>query len=106
MSATNIGFSKGMALFYMIGGSIPSVIPALITVLGTVVFRVSWVYTVFPHWNTLASLLAVYPISWLLTGAMMVSYYFYVRRRCLRSDAPDSEDGSGQGDYGAETQGA
>ncbi len=32
MSATNIGFSKGMALFYMIGGSIPSVIPALITV--------------------------------------------------------------------------
>lgn len=82
-----------------------SLVPALITVLGTVVFRVSWVYTVFPHWNTLASLLAVYPISWLLTGTMMVSYYFYVRRRCLRSDAPDSEDGSGQGDYGAETRG-
>lgn len=32
LSATNLGFSKGMTLFYMIGGAIPSVIPALITV--------------------------------------------------------------------------
>lgn len=32
LSAANIGFSKGMILFYMIGGAIPSVIPALITV--------------------------------------------------------------------------
>lgn len=32
LSAANLGFSKGMILFYMIGGAIPSVIPALITV--------------------------------------------------------------------------
>lgn len=32
LSAANMGFSRGMILFYMIGGSIPSVIPALITV--------------------------------------------------------------------------
>ncbi len=32
MSAVNMGFSRGMTLFYMIGGAIPSVIPALITV--------------------------------------------------------------------------
>ena len=32
LAATNMGFTKGMTLFYMIGGAVPSVIPALITV--------------------------------------------------------------------------
>lgn len=75
-----------------------SLIPALITVLGTVVFRVFWVYTVFPYWKSLASLLAVYPISWVLTGGMMMCDYFYVRWRFLRSDLPGSGS-SGGSDY-------
>ena len=58
-----------------------STLPALFTVIGTVVFRVFWVYVVFPHWNSFPALMSVYPISWALTGSMMVLYYFGSRRK-------------------------
>lgn len=53
-----------------------SALPALFTVIGTVVFRVFWVYAVFPHWNSFPTLISVYPVSWALTGGMMILYYF------------------------------
>lgn len=57
-----------------------SLVPALITVVGSVIFRVIWVYKIFPIWGSFMSLLIVYPISWAFTGAMMVTYYFAARR--------------------------
>ncbi len=72
-----------------------SLLPAVITVLGSVVFRLFWIWAVFPGWSTLASLLAVYPISWVLTGCMMVVYYFYIRQRMSRERPPE-------GNYGPE----
>lgn len=64
-----------------------STMPALFTVIGTVVFRVFWVYVVFPHTQSLSSLLIVYPISWTLTGGMMVIYYFAVRKKIFAQEA-------------------
>ena len=58
-----------------------SLAPALFTLLGTVVFRVFWVYVVFPIWNSFQTLIIVYPISWLLTGGMVVAYYLLHRRQ-------------------------
>lgn len=57
-----------------------SALPALFTVIGTVVFRVFWVYAVFPHWNNFPALISVYPISWALTGGMMCFYYWMSRK--------------------------
>lgn len=51
-----------------------STLPAVFTVLGTVVFRVFWVYAVFPLWNSFQALIIVYPVSWVLTGGMMILY--------------------------------
>ena len=56
-----------------------STLPAVFTVLGTVVFRLIWVYAVFPLWNSIEALIIVYPISWALTGGMMIFYYFWQR---------------------------
>lgn len=56
-----------------------STLPAIFTVLGTVVFRVFWVYVVFPLWNSFQMLILVYPVSWVLTGGMMILYYFWQR---------------------------
>lgn len=56
-----------------------SVAPALFTLLGTVVFRVFWVYVIFPVWNSFQTLIIVYPVSWLLTGGMVVAYYLLHR---------------------------
>lgn len=53
-----------------------STLPAVFTLLGTVVFRVFWVYVIFPLWNSFPALVIVYPISWVLTGTMMILYYF------------------------------
>ena len=57
-----------------------SVIPALLTVVGSVVFRLIWINLIFPVWNSFAGLIIVYPVSWVLTGTMVVSYYFLVRK--------------------------
>lgn len=58
-----------------------STLPALFTLLGTVVFRLFWVYVIFPLWNSFETLIIVYPVSWVLTGGMVVIYYFSQRKK-------------------------
>ncbi len=55
--------------------------PSVITILGTVVFRILWIMTVFRWRPTYTMLLNVYPVSWVLTGAALFAMYFYVRRK-------------------------
>lgn len=53
-----------------------SMIPAAVTFVGICGTRILWVYTVFravPSWNCL---MAVYPISWLVTMIVMIFAYF------------------------------
>lgn len=60
-----------------------STLPAVFTFLGTVVFRLFWVYVIFPLWNSFETLIIVYPVSWALTGGMMVLYYILQRKKLL-----------------------
>ena len=46
-----------------------STLPSAETVIGTCVFRIVWVFTVFAHFGTLASLYIVFPITWVVTSA-------------------------------------
>lgn len=55
--------------------------PSVITILGTVVFRILWIVTVFRWRPTYTMLLDVYPVSWILTGAALFMMYFHVRRK-------------------------
>lgn len=45
-----------------------SIEPTLIVILGSVVFRVIWIYTVFAYFHTLQSLYLVYISAWILTA--------------------------------------
>ena len=45
-----------------------SIEPTLIVILGSVVFRVIWIYTVFAYFHTLQSLYLVYVSAWILTA--------------------------------------
>ncbi len=63
-----------------------STLPAVFTVLGTVVFRVIWIYAVFPLWNSFHALIIVYPVSWVLTGGLMILYYFWQQRKLFGKD--------------------
>ena len=54
-----------------------SLTPAVITLICVCGVRVCWVMFVFPKISTYATLMAVYPISWLLTTVVLVAAYFY-----------------------------
>lgn len=61
-----------------------SLTPTLLTVFGTCLLRIVWVYAVCPNWHGFKTLLSVYPISWVLTGAMVLTAYFVTVRRVER----------------------
>ena len=53
-----------------------SIAPTLITIFGTCVLRMVWVFAVLPHCNDFLHLVLVYPMSWGLTGVMMLTLYW------------------------------
>jgi Na+-driven multidrug efflux pump len=62
-----------------------SVVPTFLVILGSCVFRIIWIYTVFAHFHTITSLYLLYVCSWTLT-AIFENWYFW---RCYkRVDLP------------------
>ena len=48
----------------------------IITFLGSCVLRIVWVYTVFPIFNDVRALYAVFPVSWFITAATLFIMFF------------------------------
>lgn len=79
-----------MACSYEISGSAlrgmgRSLMPTLYTIVGTCLLRVVWVFAVVPAWPGFDVLMSVYPISWVITGSMVLLSFFYVFRKDERS---------------------
>ena len=53
-----------------------SLVPTIIVIIGSCVFRVVWIYTVFAHYKTITSLFLLYPVSWIITGIAETIYFF------------------------------
>ena len=60
-----------------IRGSGESLRPMLLTILGTVVFRVIWLLAVVPAHHAIETMLMVYPVTWILTAALFVAYHHW-----------------------------
>ena len=60
------------------GKSLP---PALTCMAGVCGIRILWVIFVFPKYKSFASLMVVYPISWVITIAVIMGIYFYNIKR-------------------------
>ncbi len=58
-----------------------SVLPAAITVLGTCVLRIVWIFTIFKDSGSFEMLMNIYPITWAVTGVVTLAAYFIVRHR-------------------------
>ncbi len=58
-----------------------SLAPMVITVFGTCVLRVVWVYTVFPLFPTWQMLFLSYPISWFVTGAIQFAVFLHLKKK-------------------------
>ena len=61
--------------------------PMLITMLGVCVLRVTWLFTAVPLHNTLITVVACYPITWMTTS--IAFFLYYGRGKWLIGNAPD-----------------
>lgn len=57
-----------------------SLVPTIIVLFGSCVFRIIWVYTVFAHFHTIPSLYLLYVFSWSLTALAEIWYFVRVYR--------------------------
>lgn len=78
----------GTGLYEISGGCLRgmgrSMTPAVLTIIGSCIFRLIYVNTVFVHYRSFVTLFLVYPISWLITGAMVLYAYFSTRKQLFR----------------------
>ena len=58
-----------------------SMVPTMIVILGSCVFRVVWVFTVFAHFHTILSLYLLYIFSWTITGVAELVYFIHCYRQ-------------------------
>ena len=84
---------QSIAAFYEISGSVlrgmgKSMEPTLITVFGTCLLRIVWIYTIMPGWRGFDHLITVYPVSWAITAMMMLGLYFWRTRTLLVDNHP------------------
>lgn len=59
--------------------------PALLTILGTCVFRLVWIFAVCPVWPGFQHLMICYPVSWILTGILVSGVFIYYWHHILSS---------------------
>ena len=61
-----------------------TLVPTVMVILGSCVFRIIWVYTVFAYFHTITSLYLLYIFSWSITGVAEVWYFLRIYRRQMR----------------------
>ncbi len=57
--------------------------PTIIVILGSCVFRVIWVYTIFAYFHTITSLYLLYAFSWTITSVAEIIYFVINYRRLV-----------------------
>ena len=61
-----------------------AVVPTVIVILGSCVFRVAWVYTVFAYFRTITSLYLLYSFSWVITATAEITYFVICYKRIVK----------------------
>lgn len=95
--------SAGMERIYIMGWSYPiaafmdctiaaargigkTIVPTIMVIMGSCVFRVAWVYTIFAYFQTITSLYLLYSFSWAITAAAEMAYFLIVSRKSRLSN--------------------
>jgi Na+-driven multidrug efflux pump len=55
-----------------------SAVPMVIVIMGSCVFRVFWMYTIFAHFQTISSIYLLYIFSWTITAVAEILYFVYI----------------------------
>ena len=62
-----------------------SVLPMVVSLVGSCLLRIVWIATVFAAFRSLTVLYLSYPVSWILTAAVHLFCFFKVKKRLIRS---------------------
>lgn len=79
--------TQSIACSYEITGSSmrgmgKSMLPTMITIFGTCLLRIVWIFGVAEYFKSFGVLMSAYPVSWALTGVMMsITFYFVFFRK-------------------------
>lgn len=65
-----------------------SMTPMILTIFGTCILRLGWVYYLNSISHSFHTLMIIYPITWAITGVMVMSAAFYVQRLAFRHISP------------------
>lgn len=66
-----------------------TVIPTVMVILGSCVFRIFWVYVIFPLQGTTTLLYLLYPVSWVITAVAEVAYFVVAYRKAVGIISPE-----------------
>ena len=58
-------------------------VPTFVVVMGSCVFRIIWIYTIFAYFHPIQSLYILYVFSWGITAIAENIYFFHVYRHTL-----------------------
>lgn len=61
-----------------------TVVPTFIVIMGSCVFRVIWIYTIFAYFKTIPSLYLLYIFSWTITAVAEILYFQAIYRKEMR----------------------
>ncbi len=64
-----------------------SMAPMVLTIFGTCLLRLLWIFLYCPLHPGFGHLLVIYPITWVITGALVLAAYFVTSRRAFNSIA-------------------
>ena len=69
-------------------------VPTVVVIMGSCVFRIIWIYTVFAHFRTLTSLYLLYAFSWAITALFEIVYFLYAyKKQTALIDGAGNEEG-------------
>ena len=93
-SVTNAGIKRlsVMALSYSVSAFMDNsiaasrglgrtIFPTIMVTIGSCVFRILWIYTVFAYFKTIESLYLLYVFSWLITAMAEILYFIRIFRK-------------------------
>lgn len=60
--------------------------PAVMTFIGVVGIRVSWIFFVFPKYPTFETIMIVYPLSWGVTAIAIVAVYIWYKNKYIKPE--------------------
>ncbi len=62
-----------------------TIVPTIIVIMGSCVFRVTWIYTVFAYFGTIQSLYLLYVASWAITAVAEIIYFIWIYRKSTKT---------------------